>query len=65
MNTQAQVWQEAGAEPENEMFNVASQTNSRVDSDAAHSRENISRWSAYLPKDCINAMIKMDWDKST
>jgi hypothetical protein len=35
------------------------------DAAAAHSRDNIRRWSAYLPKSCIKSMIEMGWDSST
>jgi hypothetical protein len=26
---------------------------------------NITLWRAYLPEDCVKAMIKMGWDRST
>jgi hypothetical protein len=33
--------------------------------DVVHSEENILRWMAYLPQDCIEAMIRMGWDVTT
>jgi hypothetical protein len=32
--------------------------------DAARSAENIRIWRSYLPKDCVDTMIKMGWDLS-
>ena len=31
----------------------------------ARSEENIFRWMAYLPEDCIATMIAMGWDITT
>jgi hypothetical protein len=31
----------------------------------AHSTANITSWRCYLPDDCIAAMIKMGWDRTT
>ncbi len=31
----------------------------------AHSTANIATWKCYLPEDCIAAMIKMGWDRTT
>jgi len=36
-----------------------------TDADAARSKENISKWSAYLPAECAKTMIEMGWDVST
>jgi hypothetical protein len=33
--------------------------------DIVRSEENILRWMAYLPQDCIEAMIRMGWDVTT
>ena len=33
--------------------------------DVARSEANILRWMAYLPQDCIEAMIRMGWDVTT
>ena len=35
------------------------------DADVARSEENILRWMAYLPEDCIRTMIQMGWDVTT
>jgi len=26
---------------------------------------NVTAWRAYLPSECINTMIEMDWDRTT
>jgi hypothetical protein len=26
---------------------------------------NVSLWDSYLPADCVSAMVKMGWDKTT
>jgi hypothetical protein len=31
----------------------------------AHSEENILRWMAYLPEDCIRTMVLMGWHITT
>jgi hypothetical protein len=31
----------------------------------AHSSANIDAWKGYLPDDCVAAMIKMGWDRTT
>jgi hypothetical protein len=31
----------------------------------AHSAANIDSWKSYLPDDCVAAMIKMGWDRTT
>jgi hypothetical protein len=36
-----------------------------TDADATRSKENISKWSAYLPAECAKTMIEMGWDVST
>jgi hypothetical protein len=33
--------------------------------DAARSEDNILRWMAYLPEDCVRTMIDMGWDITT
>jgi hypothetical protein len=33
--------------------------------DVVRSEENILRWMAYLPQDCIETMIRMGWDVTT
>jgi hypothetical protein len=32
---------------------------------AARSARNIAAWESYLPPDCVAAMIKMGWDRTT
>jgi hypothetical protein len=29
------------------------------------SERNIRMWSSYLPPECVNAMIRMGWDRTT
>jgi hypothetical protein len=33
--------------------------------DMVRSEENILRWMAYLPQDCVETMIRMGWDVTT
>jgi hypothetical protein len=33
--------------------------------DLVRSEENILRWMAYLPEDCIRTMVLMGWDITT
>jgi hypothetical protein len=41
------------------------QTDGKISAaDAARSAENIRIWRSYLPKDCVDTMIKMGWDLS-
>ena len=35
------------------------------DFDVTYSEENILKWMAYLPPDCVQCMIRMGWDIST
>lgn len=32
---------------------------------AARSISNIASWNAYLAEDCVKAMIKLGWDRTT
>jgi hypothetical protein len=44
---------------------ATSSSSPRSDEEAARSQENVRKWMAYLPEDCIKAMIRMGWDVST
>jgi hypothetical protein len=33
--------------------------------DAKRSVKNILKWNAYLPTDCVRAMVRMGWDYTT
>ena len=33
--------------------------------DATRSRKNILQWRSFLPKDCVDTMIRMGWDFTT
>lgn len=33
--------------------------------DARHAADNVSRWNAYLPTECVRTMVRMGWDYST
>ncbi|MGD0493721.1 MAG: hypothetical protein ABSC32_19480 [Steroidobacteraceae bacterium] len=33
--------------------------------DAARSAKNVERWRLFLPKDCIDTMVRMGWDRTT
>jgi hypothetical protein len=36
-----------------------------TEENTARSEENILKWMAYLPEDCIRTMINMGWDITT
>ncbi|HWJ36662.1 MAG TPA: hypothetical protein VNR70_15455 [Steroidobacteraceae bacterium] len=38
---------------------------SRIAADKARSASNISKWSIYLPLECVKSMVRMGWDVST
>jgi hypothetical protein len=66
MNTDALVLQDLGTEIHQGLPKTT--ICSRPSADAAessHSKENILRWSSYLPPSCIRMMIAMGWDRST
>jgi hypothetical protein len=53
-------------EPPGEPSEAAAPVDVRVkQDDAARSEENILKWMAYLPEDCIRTMIDMGWDVTT
>jgi hypothetical protein len=37
----------------------------RIAAEEARSASNISKWTTYLPLDCVGSMIRMGWDVST
>ena len=37
----------------------------QITADNERSERNIRLWSLYLPPECVNAMIRMGWDRST
>jgi hypothetical protein len=37
----------------------------QADDDIRRSEDNILKWMAYLPEDCIRTMIIMGWDVTT
>ncbi|HSZ08678.1 MAG TPA: hypothetical protein VK794_09100 [Steroidobacteraceae bacterium] len=64
MNTDSQLQRNAAGERQPEFSSMGAWMTPE-EALAARSRENILRWSSYLPKACVKAMIKMGWDKST
>lgn len=64
MTMDAQVMQNVSAEVQPQYL-PGTWLNTALDAAAAHSRDNIRRWTAYLPKSCIKTMIEMGWDSST
>jgi hypothetical protein len=61
-STRAQHFVELLGEP----LQAAAPVGVRVnEDDAARSEENILKWMAYLPEDCIRTMIDMGWDVTT
>jgi hypothetical protein len=67
MDTNAQVTERILARPSMESVNVVSAMDPRFDgADAVRRSEgNILKWMKYLPEDCINRMIAMEWDITT
>jgi hypothetical protein len=37
----------------------------KITADNERSERNVRLWSSYLPPECVNAMIRMGWDRST
>jgi head-tail adaptor len=37
----------------------------QITADNERSERNVRLWSSYLPPECVNAMIRMGWDRST
>jgi len=33
--------------------------------DSTRAAGNVVQWDSYLPADCVSAMVKMGWDKTT
>jgi len=36
-----------------------------TDAEITRSERNIRQWMSYLPKTCVDTMIRMGWDKTT
>ena len=66
METQAHArWQPFIEIPKECLNRVLPVIQCESDADIARSEENILRWMAYLPQDCIETMIRMGWDVTT
>jgi hypothetical protein len=65
MKTDAQACERAGADPDQISHREAEICKPADAADAAHAADNIAQWRAYLPSDCIEAMVAMGWDRST
>jgi hypothetical protein len=67
MDTNTQVKEGIFTEPSVESLDVAVEMNPRFDyADAVRrSDDKILKWMKYLPEDCINRMIEMEWDITT
>jgi hypothetical protein len=67
MDTLAHVPLRPFIEMQSESLAIAQRTEVRgsAAADISHSEENILRWMAYLPEDCIRTMVLMGWDIST
>ncbi len=62
----AQMQQDDGAELLLESLNIAGRIGARADAaDSARSERNILQWASYLPRNCVETMIRMGWDKTT
>jgi len=66
MNTDAQRMQDVFIELPREPSDAAAPIGVQAaDGEVARSEENILRWMAYLPEDCVKTMIEMRWDITT
>lgn len=65
MDTNTQVLQRYFVEHTSESSDAVSPIDGRAHDDIRRSQENILKWMAYLPEDCIRTMIAMGWDIST
>ena len=66
MTTEAETQQSVYAPRYGEILDNATDFYEPTDADgAARSARNILQWKAYLPRDCINRMIAMGWDRTT
>ena len=66
MNTGAQMQQDAGAEFLLEPSSIAAGIGAPANAAAsARSEKNILQWASYLPRNCVETMIRMGWDKTT
>jgi hypothetical protein len=66
MNTDAQALQDVFLELPRESSDAAAPIGVQaIYDDVARSEENILRWMAYLPEDCVKTMIEMGWDITT
>jgi hypothetical protein len=63
METDAQVQPQVFMELAGESSDAAAPAVGNAE--LARSEENILRWMAYLPQDCIETMIRMGWDVTT
>jgi hypothetical protein len=66
MNNSTQEQEKTITEPHEDPLDSTTQADvPHVDTDGACSAQNILLWTAYLPEDCVKAMIKMGWDRTT
>jgi len=66
MGTDTQVQPQVFMQLAGELWDAAAPAGVPVgNAELVRSEENILRWMAYLPQDCIEAMILMGWDVTT
>jgi hypothetical protein len=66
METDTQVQPQGFMELTGELWDAPVPAGVPVGNDeVVRSEENILRWMAYLPQECIEAMIRMGWDLTT
>jgi hypothetical protein len=65
MDTNTQVLQRFFFEDSPDSPDAALPIQAQADDEIRRSEDNILRWMAYLPEDCIRTMIAMGWDIST
>jgi hypothetical protein len=67
MNLESLVQREADGDQEWVFITaMAAPTDSPANEDEiTRSAQNIREWMAYLPRNCVETMIRMGWDKTT
>ena len=65
MKTHSPAQQRISAEPASKPPDTTIPEVRTNGADVARSKENILRWTSYLPDDCVRTMIEMGWDNTT
>jgi hypothetical protein len=65
MELSKELWEAATAKTRAKPTVNATAGGRVCNADLIRSEENILRWMAYLPQDCVETMIRMGWDVTT